>query len=89
MSQFAKLFELPKVGQVLIVLDANSDSEPAVRWTIKPPELGLCSYEVGFENSDAGWEDAEKLFQNITMDQVKTGVSALIGQIRNAMGEGK
>lgn len=57
---FAKLFDRPGYGQVLVVLDANNETgKPELRWSARPPELGVCTMSLGFPDSDAGWDAAE------------------------------
>lgn len=57
---FAKLFDRPLYGQVLVVFDSNDEGKPELRWSVKPPGLGVCSLAFGFKDTDAGWEAAEK-----------------------------
>lgn len=61
MKPFAKLFELPEFGQVLAVVQRGGDHDkPTLTWSVCPPGLDVCSFSLGFDDSDAGWDTAEK-----------------------------
>ena len=62
MKQFAKLFESKEYGQILMVLDTGDEAQPEVRFSFMPENLGVCSVALKFEDTDAGWEEAEKAF---------------------------
>lgn len=80
---FAKLFERPYYGQVLVVLDADVESgRPELRWSVSPPELGVCSLALGFADSDAGWDDAEAALakaDETTADDIARQIFSMIG----------
>ncbi|MGL4573744.1 MAG: hypothetical protein ACRCV9_03035 [Burkholderiaceae bacterium] len=59
---FAKLFYLPKHGQVLAKLDKDEESSPELRWYVEPEGFGVCSLALGFHDTDDGWQKAEKAF---------------------------
>jgi hypothetical protein len=59
---FAKIFETPDHGQVLVKKDTNNKGCPEIRWFVEPPEFGVCSMAVSFEDSDSGWDSADKAF---------------------------
>ena len=59
---FAKLFERPMYGQVLAKLDVNENGDPELRWYVQPPDLGVCSFALGFKDTDDGWDAAEAAF---------------------------
>ena len=66
---FAKLFEHPEHGQILVKLDQGTDgTEAEVRFYVEPPNLGVCSCASGFDGDDA-WERAEAMFND--MDEAK------------------
>lgn len=80
---FAKLFERPGYGQVLAVLDAG-DNGPELRWSVQPPELGVCSMALGFADTDAGWDAAEKALADADDGAADVAARALfdaVGQV--------
>ena len=59
MSQFAKVFDRPKYGQVVMILKtAEDDNKPELRCFVKPDELGVCQVAIGFDD----WNHAEEAF---------------------------
>ena len=68
---FAKLFEHPEHGQILVKLDQGTDEmEAEVRFYVEPPNLGVCSFASGFED----WDKAEAMFND--MDEAKSFAAA-------------
>ena len=57
---FAKLFESDRFGQILVVMDRGDDG-PQVTFSVEPTNLGVCSMAPGFDDTDEGWDRAEKL----------------------------
>jgi hypothetical protein len=66
MSKFCKVFEDDVVGQILVKLDSSEDDKPEVRFYAKPPELGVCSLAMVFEDTGLGWKKAEVVFEDMT-----------------------
>ena len=64
--EFAKLFDRPAYGQVLLKLDVDDEGRPELRWFAHPPGVGVCSLAFGFEDDDAGWGDARRAFDQAT-----------------------
>lgn len=60
---FAKLFG-ENDDQVLITIGEGDDG-PEVRVATQPPGYGVCSMAVKFNDSEAGWESAEKAFEEM------------------------
>lgn len=60
---FAKIFDRPIYGQILVKLD-NEEGKPELRWYAKPPELGVCSFAMTFTDDDKGRDSAELAFEN-------------------------
>ena len=55
---FAKLFDRPKFGQVLVTLDTSSEGKPELRWHCQPPGAHVCSLTVSFSDKQDGWTAA-------------------------------
>lgn len=67
-EKFAKLFESPEHGQVLVVRDGGEDGAPELRISCQPGGMGVCTARIGFADSDAGWSLLDKAFD--AMDEV-------------------
>lgn len=63
MDIFAKLYET-ELGQILVMRDEGVEG-PEVRFYVKPADLGVCSVAVGFEESDEGYEKADRYFAEV------------------------
>jgi hypothetical protein len=75
--KFAKLFERPVFGQVLLKFDVDGQGNPELRWFVRPPELGVCSFAMGFKDSDDGWDAAETAFDAADEEQADAACRAL------------
>ena len=81
---FAKLFERPKYGQVLVKLGADDAGAHELRWYAKPPGVGVCSFALGFGDSDEGWAAAESAFNranDAVADQAAEALYAAAGDV--------
>ena len=56
MNQFAKMFDRPKYGQVVMLLRTDDDDKPELQCFVKPDGLGVCQVAIGFDE----WPPAEK-----------------------------
>jgi len=67
MEKFAKLFEVPNIGQILVKLDHTLEGKaPEVRVFFQPKDLGVCSVAFKWDdNSDKSWEQAEAAFKRM------------------------
>lgn len=66
MSDFAKLYRADDVGQILVTLDTGDDG-PAVKFSFKPQELGVCAVSLTFEKrpDEEQWEAAKRAFAKV------------------------
>lgn len=67
-QQFAKLYADENIGQILVKLDSCESSKPEVRFFFQPENRVVCSFSLGFEDSDEGWDDAEAAFDRVTQE---------------------
>ncbi|SDJ89184.1 hypothetical protein [Billgrantia gudaonensis] len=75
---FAKIFQSPAYGQILVKLDsADDDGSPEVRFYVKPKNLGVCSFAIGFSDSDEGWNAAERGFENTDLKKAEQGIATM------------
>lgn len=71
-NEFAKLFE--NNGKQIVVMLQGQDDDPEkaeVRYFYKPRNLGVCSMALEFDASDAGWDNAAKVFSETTEEAAK------------------
>lgn len=74
---FAKLFDTPRFGQVLALLDTDDNGRPALHWYVKPIDLGVCRIALGFNDSDTGWDAAEKALAKADIDAANSAAIAI------------
>lgn len=81
---FAKLWGDGK-DQVLMKIDTGEEGAPEVRFYCEPEGLGVCSFAIGFEDSDAGWDRAESAFSEIDEERARKIVADAMGEFVAAM----
>ena len=68
---FAKLFDTPDYGQLLLKIDqADDEADVEVRLYAQPPGLGVCSFSCGFSDDESGDADtkARAFFDSLDQD---------------------
>lgn len=76
---FAKLYETPEHGQILVMLDSTEDGEPYIKYSCQPEGLGVCSAQSPtFENSENGWFIAEQVLKEETEKSATDMVEVII-----------
>jgi hypothetical protein len=66
---FAKLYETPELGQILVKLDHHEESGDAeVRFYAEPDGLGVCARAQVFPGDENGWNQAEAFFDSVTKE---------------------
>lgn len=66
---FAKLYGTDN-DQILVTIDEGEDG-PELRFHFQPDGLGVCSFALKFEDSDAGWDKAEVSFSDMTEERAR------------------
>lgn len=83
---FAKLFDHPEIGQVLVQRSSNEEDMPGIRITFDPgvDELQPCHLflGVGGIDDDAANEAADTLLMNLTEDMAVSAAKQQIQQIK-------
>lgn len=74
---FAKLFQSKTFGQILAVVSTDEEGKPEIRWSCKPPGLGLCAMAFGFDDSDEGWDRAEAALESADLVKAEETAAAL------------
>lgn len=83
MSDFCKLFNSDKYGQILVIADTNSKGHPSVCIKVVPEGMGICSPEYSFTDDDemVAWEKVDKLFESIDLtmaEKIAEEVSSMV-----------
>jgi len=84
-NKFCKLFETTDLGQLLVKIDRHEETMgPEVRFFFQPPELGVCSAALSWEDDDNGWDKAEEFFTKVDEAQVRKIVQEQLVAIKDA-----
>ena len=65
MSDFAKLFNTEKYGQIVVIQQGSDDAGGEIRFFFQPAGLGVCSLAMSFKDSDAGWDACDRAFEKV------------------------
>lgn len=83
---FAKLFEHPEIGQVLVQRSSDDEDTPGIRVTFDAgvDQLQPCHMflGVGGTDDDAANAAADSLFENLTEDMAVAAAEKQIAQIK-------
>jgi len=80
---FAKLYGTDD-DQVLVMLDTDKNNDPRVNFFFQPPSFGVCSFGVGFKDTDAGWDQAEAVFASIDEEKARKAIADSVGHLVDA-----
>ena len=71
-GEFAKLYGSGE-DQILVMIQRGEDGDPEVRvfFNTGHPDLGTCSTALGFDDTDSGWDKAEKAFSEMNGDMAR------------------
>ena len=83
MGEFAKLYGSGE-DQILIMIQRGEDSAPEVRvfFNTGHPDLGTCSTALRFDDTDSGWDGAEKAFSDMNEDRARALKSFFMKELR-------
>ena len=76
---FAKLYDTPEHGQILVMIDSTEEGEPYIKYSCQPKGLGICSAQSPtFENSENGWFIANAVLMGETIQTATEMVEVVI-----------
>ncbi len=83
MSDFAKLFQSNKYGQILAVRQDNDEGIPELRVNVHPDGLGVCSIALSFsdEDKDEGYEKRDDAFEILDLETAEETVKLIFDSI--------
>ena len=74
---FAKLYETD-LGQILVKQDATEEGVPEVRFFFEPEDMGVCSVALSFSDTEAGWSESDKAFNDVDENKAIGIVSGVL-----------
>lgn len=86
MSKFAKLFNFDDDNQLLVTFQAGENDRPEVRLRTSVDAVTI-EMAPNWDDTDAGWDRAEDLFNSIDEDKAKGFRAHMESIVRNGGGE--
>jgi hypothetical protein len=77
MSKFAKLFETAEGHQICVLLGKDDEGAPEVRFYAQPAGLGVCSFAMGFDDSDEGFVHAEQALEKVDLAMAQRAMETI------------
>jgi hypothetical protein len=80
---FAKLFETSDYGQICVMQGKNDEDAPEIRFYVQPPGLGVCSFAMGFDDSDDGFDKADAAFEKVDLAMARVAAKSVFDMIKD------
>jgi len=64
-KDFARLYNHPEYGQVLVLLKSDEENNPSLSFMVVPPGLDVCCASFSWKDNDEGWKYARESFEDV------------------------
>jgi hypothetical protein len=64
--KFAKVFEVKRLGQIIIMKKQTEIGAPELRFFFQPEGFGVCEFAIGFNDEDATESRFSEAFNEMT-----------------------
>ena len=64
--KFAKVFEVKRIGQIVIMKKQTELGAPELRFLFQPEGFGVCEFAIGFNDQDASESRFEEAYREMT-----------------------
>jgi len=64
--KFAKLFEVKRIGQIVIMKKQTEIGAPELRFFFQPEGFGVCEFAIGFNDDDASEARFDEAYREMT-----------------------
>jgi len=64
--KFAKVFEVKRIGQIVIMKKQTELGAPELRFFFQPEGFGVCEFAIGFNDQDASESRFEEAYREMT-----------------------
>ena len=64
--KFAKVFEVKRLGQIIIMKKQTEIGAPELRFFFQPKGFGVCEFAIGFNDQDASESRFEEAYREMT-----------------------
>ena len=84
--KFAKVFDVKRYQQILLLKEQNEDGNDQIRVHFKPEGHGVCSFVVGFQEDQQ--EKTDTLFDQVTPQDAIALVDSFMFTVTHGKTEG-
>jgi hypothetical protein len=74
---FAKIFNVPAKGQILVVISTNDENCPCINFVVKPRGFRICMKSISFPATKEGYDLTRKTFESIEEEDAIVAVEPL------------
>lgn len=64
--KFAKVFEVKRIGQIVIMKKQTEIGAPELRFFFQPEGFGVCEFAIGFNDDDASEARFDEAYREMT-----------------------
>jgi hypothetical protein len=64
--KFAKVFEVKRLGQIVIMKKQTEIGAPELRFFFQPEGFGVCEFAIGFNDQDASESRFDEAYREMT-----------------------
>ena len=64
--KFAKVFEVKRIGQIVIMKKQTEIGAPELRFFFQPEGFGVCEFAIGFNDQDASESRFDEAYREMT-----------------------
>lgn len=64
--KFAKVFEVKRIGQIVIMKKQTELGAPELRFFFQPEGFGVCEFAIGFNDQDASESRFDEAYREMT-----------------------
>lgn len=79
---FAKIFETKEYGQILVTKDIDDNGDPAIIFSVKPDELGVCKLSSSYKDTDNGRMIQNKTFDDCDIETAKQAADVVFNSTK-------
>ncbi len=84
MNIFAKIFDIPEIGQILIRKTTNDEGQPAIAFEIDHDAM-VPEIKNAFVDTDDGWDARDKIFEEIDFEKAEEAAKSLHSMVEGIM----
>lgn len=65
--KFAKIFDVVRYGQIVMIKKQNDDGAPELRFFCQPEGYGVCSFAIGWDDDEHAEKKLDEAFDRMVM----------------------